>query len=462
MRLEGALKVCARVLAWAVGCLFALALLWLAANRLLDERPDPRRDVFLRPGSWVPDAENLAVGIAGLGAPSGADFMAFGAEVRKLYEARATWPDIQRKIHGPGELKLSVKGAQIECWVDPDWDGWSGFKECLSFDQAPKVLAQNRELLERYKALYRLNRNAGFGFLDRELITLTRLAVAEMRLDMKRGRHEAAYAKWRDHFRFARNHLHGQGTWVSRAVGMVDLGLAFPVIEDLLVMRPSLTRIHSAELREVLHPEGVGLIDPEGVARAEYLQLERFFETPYTESEGFQDTFEWLAWKLGQRNRTLNRYLAYSIDYTEVLRRPWAELPGALSSLHDRYASPGWRDLIDPFGYALLRLSTDWQRKPPEMLRQTYILDGRLRLATLVVRIARERIKDEGIPAFLENAAPELVDPFSNRPMRWDAKNGRIYFISSDDGCDISPFRVPVWDAKSSRRPPKHVEWTIC
>lgn len=242
MRVKGVLTLCARVLAWAVGSLFALALLWLAANRVLDERPDPRRDVFLRPGSGVPDAENLAVGIAGLDAPSGADFMAFGAEVKKLYEACAAWPDIQRKVHGPGELKLSVEGAQIQCWVDPDWDGWSGFKECLSFDQAPKVLGDNRELLGRYKALYRLDRNAGFGFLERDLITFTRLAVAEMRLDMKKGRYEAAYAKWRDHFRFTRNHLHGTSGWVSRAVGMVDLGLGFAVIEDLLVMSPSLAR----------------------------------------------------------------------------------------------------------------------------------------------------------------------------------------------------------------------------
>lgn len=462
MRFGGVIKVCGRILAWVIGCFFVLTLLWLAANRLLDERPDPQRDAFLRPGSGVPDAENLAVGIAGLGAPSGTDFMAFGAEVKKLYEARAAWPDIQRKIHGPGELKLSVESAQILCWVDPEWGGWTGFKECLSFDEAPKILADNRELLERYKTLYGLDRNAGFGFLDRDLIALTKLAVAETRLDMRRGRHEAAYAKWSEHFRFTRNYLHGQGTWVSRAVGMVDLGLALAVIEDLLVTRPSLARIHSAELLEVLRPEGVGLIDPEGTARAEYMELERFFETPYTEIEEFPDTLGWLAWKLGQRNHTLNRYLAYSIDYTEVLRRPWTELPGALSSLHDRSMSPGWRDVIDPFGYALLRISTDWQRKPPEMLRQAYILDGKLRLATLVVRIARDRIKDEDIPAFLEKAVPELVDPFSNQSMRWDEKNGRLYFVNSDDGCGITPFRVPVWDAHSGRRMPKHADWRIC
>lgn len=457
-----ALKLCGRILAWGAGFLLAAVILWLAANRLLDERPDPSREAFLLPGTGVPDEENLAVGIAGLGAPSGADFMKFGSQVRKLYEAHADWHEIQRKVHGPGELKLTVESGQITCWIDPDWDGWKGFKECLPFDKAPQVLADNRELLERYKRLYHLERNVAFGFLDRDLISFAKLAVAEMRLDIQAGRYETAYAKWRDHLRFTLNYLRGQNNWVGKSIGMVDFGSSLPVIEDVLVRRPSLARVHYAELLELLQPQGIGLINPGGLARAQYLDLERYLRTLYMEVPELSDTIDWLGWKLGQENRVLNRYLAYSMDYGNALDLPWPELPGALSKLREQYVTLRWSDLIDPFGAILLLRQIHWQVEPTSTLRQAYILDGRLRLASLVVRIVGERVRDERIADFLVEVPAELTDPFSGRPMRWDAKHGRLYFVASDDGCEISAFRVPAWDAAGKRRAPKPADWRIC
>jgi len=76
--------------------------------------------------------------------------------------------------------------------------------------------------------------------------------------------------------------------------------------------------------------------------------------------------------------------------------------------------------------------------------------------------MSHDGVKDQEIQAFIAGVGPELYDPFSNEPMKWDPKNGRIYFTSSDDGCSIAAFRVPVWDAKSRRKPPKQADWTIC
>jgi hypothetical protein len=122
----------------------------------------------------------------------------------------------------------------------------------------------------------------------------------------------------------------------------------------------------------------------------------------------------------------------------------------------------GFDFVIDPFGSLLFVRSIYWQNKLTSLLRQVHISDGKLRLATLVVRAAHDEVKDTDIPAFLAKTAPELYDPFSNKPMQWDAKNGRIYFLSGDDKCSITPFRVPVWDAKSGRRSPKQTDWAIC
>jgi hypothetical protein len=458
MRAGNFLKLSVRILAWGAGFLVLIALIWFTANRLFDAHLDPRLDAFLHSADSVPDAKNMAIGIAGLGAPRGTDFMKFGAEIKKLHE-HAAWPDIRRKFHGPDELKLTVESARIDCWIDPDWPG---SKDCLPFENVPQVLAENREILERYKALYKLGRYVSVGQPFSDLIPLTKLAVAEMRLDMRNGNYEAAYAKWRDQFRFTGNYLRGQDDWVGKAVGLVDLGMSFSVIESLLVKQPSLARAHFDELLQLLQPEGIEMINPVALAREQNARLDYFFKSSYSPNPEFEDTIDRLAWKLGQPNRVRNRYFAYSEDLVTVLRQPWAEMSSHLARTIDQHTSFGWEYLIDPFGSLAVLNSIQWQSKLRTILRQIYISGGKLRLATLVVRATHDKVRDEDIPVFLANAERGLYDPFSEKPMQWDARNGRIYFLSGDDQCSIAAFRVPVWDAKSKRRPPKEVAWSIC
>lgn len=205
------------------------------------------------------------------------------------------------------------------------------------------------------------------------------------------------------------------------------------------------------------------MINPAGLARAENLDIERFFKTPYVMHPEYEDRLEWLGWKLGQPNRVLNRHLAYSMVYSTTLRQPWTKLADEIARVRNQYESLGWEHLIDPFGSIIFFRNVYWQLKPNNsMLRQVYIQDGRLRLTTLVVRILKSSVKDRDIPAFLTNVERELYDPFSEKPMRWDSKKGRIYFMTGEDGCSIAPFRVPVWDVKGGRQPPKPAEWAIC
>lgn len=460
MRIGAFSKLLLRALSWVAGSIAALILIWFAANRLLDERPDSRRDAFLASTERaVPDAENLAVGIAGLDAPPGSDFIKHGAALKKLYDTQAPWStDIQMATQRPDALKITVESHQLDCWMDPDQPFW---KDCLSFDGASQALAENREILARYKALYKLDGYSGFGEQNQQLIPLTKLAVVEMRRDVRNGSYDTAYRNWRENFYFSKNQLRRQTDWVGKAIGLVDLSMSFSFIEDLLVKQPSLARAHFDELQGLLRPEGMEMVNPAGIARAEYLTLERFLRTPYVMNPAYKDTFEWLAWKFAQPNHVGNRYLAFLLDYTKAMQRPWQDLPQEFARIEAQHYSFGWGDSIDPFGWILLVKVTHWQLKPTEMLRQIHITDGKLRLATLVVRIVRDRVKDADIPAFLAKSS-DLYDPFSNKPMQWDAKNGRIYFLNGDDKCSITPLRVPVWDAKGGRRSPKHADWAIC
>ena len=455
------LRALGRLAAYIFGGALVIVLIWFAANRLFDEKPDPLRVVFVSPPEEpLSDDQNIAVGILGLGAPRGTDFLKFGAHMKDLYDRRVPNAEIQRELHGPDELRLSVTHEEIDCWVDPENYRSKG---CLPFERAPEVLRENRELLGRYKAVQRLPANVNTRFWLSILMDLTRLSLAEMRVDMHAGNYEVAYAKWRDQFRFARAYLRGRDTWIGKMIGLVIVGLSLPVLEDLLVKKPQLARAHANELLEVLRPDGIESLNLVSSMRAEYLNLDAFLRGPLPESNPYLETIDRLAHMLAQRERFGNRYAGFSRDYIGALQKPWPELEGELQRLRGEYVeSFGWRDFIDPFGRFLFVRNVNWQLKVDTTLQQMYIVDGRLRLASVVVRMVNSGIRDKDISAFLERADSRLKDPFTGRPMTWDSEHGRIYFVDADYKCRINYFRVPVLDPRSGRLPPKVTDATIC
>src|SRR5258706_2851726 len=148
------LRTIARIAAWSLGTLATLLVLWFVANRTLDESLSPRAKMMLEYDPRIPDERNVAVGILGLTAPRGADFIKRGMEIKTAYGRSIAYPQIQNMVHGADALEPTVKGGQLNCWLDPDWPP---FPDCLPWKEAPKVLQDNQELLRRYKALYSLD-----------------------------------------------------------------------------------------------------------------------------------------------------------------------------------------------------------------------------------------------------------------------------------------------------------------
>ena len=98
-RQRGILRVLGKAALWASVALLSVAALWFAANRLLDEAPEVDRHVFLvSAADQLADERNIAIGILGLTAPSGENFVQYGAKVNSLYRAGAPWPDIQEMV----------------------------------------------------------------------------------------------------------------------------------------------------------------------------------------------------------------------------------------------------------------------------------------------------------------------------------------------------------------------------
>lgn len=94
VRTIAVLRGVAKTVGWLLLALFATVVVWFAANRLLDPAPSPERKALSGSAdARIEDSGNAAVGILGLTAPKGSDFIQHGIRVKALRAHLAHyWP----------------------------------------------------------------------------------------------------------------------------------------------------------------------------------------------------------------------------------------------------------------------------------------------------------------------------------------------------------------------------------
>jgi hypothetical protein len=428
------LRTIGRIAIGLAASIIGLGAIWFTANRVLDESPDPRRVAYLSTNSdKIPDPQNIAVGILGLTAPSGSDFMQYGAQAKAVHETNATWSQVQAVPNGPKDLQPTVESNQVLCWLDPDSPPWKG---CLPVDQVPLVLQENRELLTRYKELYFLDDYANADTLfNQSFLIVLELSIAEMRLDLRQRNYESAYRKCRNQLLFVRKILRGADGFFGKSIGLVAVGYTLPVLDDILSASPNIAKEHGGELLALLRPENTELYNPESTARAEFALVNRFLQSPSGQKVSWDDsTLSWMAFHLGQKNRMLNRLFVFFQEYGSALRLPWKQMNMDLDRLRENYVQlSDWDFVIDPFGSMFVRQQMRTPLQSQVSLAQMYILSGKFRLTSLMVRIVNDNVRDGDIPQFLVSANQSLYDPFSEKPMRWDGKARSICFSDPNE-----------------------------
>ncbi len=63
-----------------------------------------------------------------------------------------------------------------------------------------------------------------------------------------------------------------------------------------------------------------------------------------------------------------------------------------------------------------------------DYIPRVYDLDGTMRLVALQLEIYNKQLPDSEIPHFLETAGKSFADPYTGKPMQWDAGKRRLYF----------------------------------
>jgi hypothetical protein len=238
-----------------------------------DERLDDGFNEFyfpVRPA--VPDAENAAFAIAGLTAPSGTDFVAFGRSASDIWWSGISAGAARARIESNGKLDFVGTNDELNCWDDvaPSND----VSKCATDARVLELVQQNAEMLSRYRKAFQLSYPYSPTYNGTTEISLNKLIANEIRLDLRQGRGEAAYQKWRDNQAFLRRALASEGTWVSKAIDLVLESISLSTADYLIRTAPQVANAHYVEMKELLNANGLEGYNIDGVMRAEYLLLD--------------------------------------------------------------------------------------------------------------------------------------------------------------------------------------------
>ena len=403
--------------------LFALALIagWLAFAFFHDEKLDDGFDEFyFGARSVVPDDENISVGISGLSAPSGMDFMTHGRFVSGLWLSRISSEEAKARINALGKLDFIGTREELGCWYESIAKRKD--ENCGSESRLVMLLQSNAELLSRYRQLYRLPHSSRLTYNASLQIDLNRLIAAEIRLDLRKRRTDLAYQKWRDNHIFLRRMLGEEGTWVDKAIGLVVEQISLDTAEFLIKAAPEMASTHYQEMKELLRPDGLARYNLPGVMRAEYELFDPIYAKPASLRIWVHPGF------------IRNRFFRSATDFLKVSQGPPSEVAKEVNAMWLTYSS-GWRldYLSDPLNTVWIRVLLGGQAKTGNMLQQMHLRDGQLRLLTLRLDILHLGVQDGGIDAFLESSEKGLRNPFTGDPMKWEPAKRAIYFQSSGE-----------------------------
>jgi hypothetical protein len=391
-----------------------LIVVWGVFAFIHDERLDDGFNAFYFPTRpTVKDNENVAIGIAGLLAPSGANVVEYGHIA--LDARRSSLPGAAARLEARGKLAFVGSNSELQC-LDESTPSPTSIK-CASDDRINELLHRNAELLSRYRQVYRLPYVAGDAHNNAVEMTLNNLIAHEVRLDLRQNRGEIAYEKWRDNQKFLRRMDAEDGTWVDKAFGLVMESISLSTAAALIQTAPKLANEHYQEMKELVSPGGLATYNIAGVMRSEYLPYDPQFRHPESLKSWVHPGF------------VRNRFFRSAQDFLRVSQGPPAAVATEANAMWLSHTS-GWSTdyLLDPINAIWSRLLLGGQLRTGNMLEQMYLQDGQRRLLVLRLEVLHLGIPDNEIEAFLQNADQGLRDPFTGEAIKWDPVKRSIYF----------------------------------
>ena len=445
------LKRIAKILLGLLGAIVVILLVFAGIN-LIDEDLNPAVKPLLEvPAMTLAPERNGYLYLVGFGADADKNPHAVGTEIEKIvqayYRTAGSWitgPRIDEKVAGRG---ISIPHGALEKICD------ASKQPCLDRYLAEsvtiaKLLQANAPVLVRYQRLI-----AYPGYQDRPMYSFSdpfpayggvasasRLTVVNAALRVADGRHREGAEAIAGDIRFWRRVLAGSNLLIGKMVAAKRIEDDLKHLNELIARYPAFARDQATLLAEITQPlstaeaEFCGVLNQEmaiAVRSVHFLGQSRWKHRkeirealvyPGSSTLGRLSVVAPVGFLPNASLNLMNDFNVAAVSFCGV--KP-AVLIGAVTEAKSRLDAvrksrvSGMALLYNPLG----KLFMDGTTPAFEDYRFRVIdIDGYLRATALHARIRAAGTRDDAIPGLIAQAGAAYHDPYTDKPIVWDAK----------------------------------------
>jgi len=296
------------------------------------------------------------------------------------------------------------------------------------------VLDENRELLDRYRLLMK-QPSVGETYVPREYATQSqsterifgfssfhRLWITHVAFEFDNGNLEAAFADLEHDIVLLRALLKGAPDPVYKEAATYALETDVALLAEIVVARPGAARQFNNRIEAMLTP-----------LTSEELRWTRLDKAQMTAGINARleptpdNVYDWPLWPFFKRNASVNRlYAAHRLIYewNEFSASQDEAMRQRIAQATQKLRFPYWSFAYNPVGK--WELSEMDFNAYIDYFERYYDFDGLRRLVALGARLAPHAQGD--IPSLIEKSDASVTDPYTGKPIKWDAVRKQVYF----------------------------------
>ena len=411
----------------------------LVLVNLLDEDLDPRAAAYGAPrAASVPEAENAYYAMLAMNASDGADGIAYARAWLNEVKAAASENRKEKLPESPRAKRPELcDSRQTACLA-------------LLRDKADEVSQQleaYKEDLARYETLLGYKRfEEVLDFQMRVesslpsyagLLNAQRAYLLRIGLDIEAGKLEKAVVALEREFAFQRMVLGNSHSLLGKMISVASYWRALQFVNELTEVYADELSPYMQRMSNVLKP-----LEPPALSIANWAEME------FGNLREASQSYESLEQQYGKvplgrighgllfkRNATLNRGYRFFSGIVPPLNATADRIEGELN-VYERMWLPTWDYIYNPVGKIMTNIM------PNYYALRLHDLDALRRLLALRVEMLIAGVGVEQAPGFIANSDARFQNPYTRKPMGWDAEKKRMYFDAS--GSYVKQFKQGV------------------
>ena len=415
---------------WASAVAGVILASFLVVNAF-DEDLEPGALAIIHAQPKIKPEKNAYFYLIGLSAPQGREPSEFGqqcmarlSEISKSPEATRQWLTSSDRDCARYEDTLRRKGSTIACEQQ---------EFCLAHYQKHnatiKRLAEiHKTSLQRYTHLLTMDEYEEIPYVNYLAATFpldltSELYAAVSASKLLEGDIEAFIRRTAAEAKFYRMVLRGDSSFLSKLLALVGANRAARLASDAVSANPSLAKEYYEILLSISRPLTAAERSMGSVLRGDIKLASTLAYGADEMDSSLHDKF--LSRFIFKYKATINFKYRDLQGWRELSQLPTEKYLAAEKAALAKLTGP-WREnyvhmIYNPMGKLLAGLNgVNYGDFPRRMIDS----DGRLRLVSLQIQIAAQKIPEVEIPAFLQNADPRFRDPYTGLPMQWDKTRG--------------------------------------